>query len=229
MAQSPNISNLTRLTLTGAVHGAIISCGSEALSTLFASNKMSNGLVDLDLSFSGIDHAILQQISALRIDPTDPTSPLKYANLTKLNVSDAPVDSSGIKAICDNFTELVELDLSNLHNGPTQGITDTALSHIIHSNLHNLTKLHLGLSPITVNGFQQLAESQLLDQLKVLDCSDGYSLALGITHILKSPLVSNLTSLGFYLGPRFNQKKERDGGELKYLTHCNVGVYLRAR
>ena len=241
MAQSPNISNLTSFALTTPAHvydGTILPYDLESLASFLTSENMPNNLIELDLGddgfmvldFNRIDDTFIQQILTNHISPTDPTSPIKYGNLTKLSLQGCQIGFDGIRAICDNLTQLVELNLNDIplffrqedEDTGFVGVNSTALSYIINSDLSNLVHLSINTSDIDNDGLIELSQSQFLDQLKFLNLATRHFDCpgpVGIHAILASPLVSNLVYLNLGHGIR-NHLKQLDS---KYfLTHCNV-------
>ena len=217
--QLPFLSNLQHFPFT---LGAMFS---SQLLTILSSPKMSNNLIELDLSC--YDYPIKDVIKAIcttRVNPGDETSPLKYGKLRKIRLSGTQVADDDIQLIVENLTGLTHLNVSSGDNDDNDDddddnlITDKTITTLLaterahlaypYTTLPNLTHLGLSASAITSNGLMELSKSQLFSQLEELDVSrcqtepwndpEDPALPPGLLALLTNPRVSNLRLLRLY-------------------------------
>ena len=224
LVQSPNISKLTTLRIPILDHNSSRSdhlIGQDLIS-LLTSPMMSNDLIELDLYnvCTAITDDVIETIFTTRVIPGDETSPLKFGKLQKLCCSKSQIGVRGINAIVQNLPQLTQLDLSYCKNFDDAAITaliigDDERPHHHHHHptspaLPNLTHLYLfHNASITNKGCLRLSQSQLLDQLVVLNLDLGpqqphhrprrsspTTTIVGFKTILTTPLFSNMEWFG---------------------------------
>ena len=173
--------------------------------SLLSSPMMSNDVVDMDLTGLSFPlHKVIKTISTLRINPSDKSSPLKFAKLQKLNLSGGQFGDSEVKSIVGSFKELTHLYLGN-QNGK---LIDKAITHALvateranpyylQTSLPKLTHLDISTSSILEDGCQALTTSQLFNQLIYFDgneCDGFCPMEQGLGECVDATLCSTLVS-----------------------------------
>ena len=225
----PNLSNLTRFTApsTGFHAGRIYELSLKDLVALLTSPMMSNDLTELAIWRDGgatkINDETLEQIFTARVVPGDKTTPLKFQQLKRLELSSAgPIGARGVAAIVQNLPKLTHLDLEN---GSTD---DDAINELVRHEddnplypspaLPNLTHLNLTGNSLTHVACELLSRSQLLDQLEVLKLSQNNRIQWsGMEKLLTSPLLSNMKKIEVsgYFKTRYNANYPKP-------KHCEI-------
>ena len=224
-AQSPNLSNLTNFKIPDLVRHE--KWTHQQFVSLFTSPMMSNDLLQFDIDrwacSVNITDDWMETILTARVIPGDETSPLKFGKLQKLNLSRSQVGHRTIELIVQNLPYLTHLQLEECSN-----ITDTAIAALIghehvdpkhpYPTLPNLTHLNLNSCPITGQGWIELSNSQLLDQLEDLNLGDDGDEDPDerADIIVKTPLFSNMKSM--YLPTEPSIDKE----DLGHLDNCQI-------
>ena len=224
-AQSPNLSNLTTLVIP-RLNNHLWS--TQALESLLTSPTMSNDLIHLDLTSCTkkvVTDDFMQSIITARVVPGDETTPLKYGKLRELVIMDSKVSHRTMTLIAQNLPQLTHLEMSLC-----QEINDEAITALIGDEHHdpryptpvlsNLRSLRLFFCRITSKSFEQLAKSQLLDQLESLDLglNVGGISTQGAQVMFRVPLYSQMKSL------RIWSFVDRNAGglSLSHLRNCGL-------
>jgi hypothetical protein len=225
-------------------HQIINDLTSDQLVSILSSPKMSNDLIECNLSwYQSPVKDVVKTLCTQRSIPGDESSPLKFGKLRKLNLSWTDVSDDDVKLIVANLTQLTHLELNKMSLDSTNPITNNTITALVSAeranpcypstSLPNLVHLDIKGSKISHTGLIRLSQSQLLDQLEYLDVSKGSllrqnprtsKLPSGLKALFTTPLASNLKQLNVHdlTYTKLKGSQPQDGSLLKYLGHCCI-------